>query len=141
MELRRHSGVQVLREHVASVLSNKNVRGLILDHPSSNNRYRKASPRLYRCAFGKRMAAAEVCFRLPWRPRGWRLLPGLTNTMADAFSKRAQPMSSVTLATFLTEATPVFLLVREAAHFSTTTDPVMPARNLKFPMHHRNPHM
>lgn len=40
----------------------------------------------------------------------------------------SQHSHSVTLATILTEATPVFLLVREAADFSTITGPAMSAR-------------
>ena len=53
----------------------------------------------------------------------------------------SQHSRSVTLAAILTEATLVFLLVRVAADFSTNTDPVMPTRSVKFPVHHRNHHM
>ena len=140
-----------------------------------DNRCRKACPRLYRCAFGKRMATAEMCLNVRGEPvaatlvlnirprtRQRRLichelalglaefsfvslvaqhLRGITHTMADALSRRAQPMSSVTLASFLKEATPVFPPVLEAAYCRTTTDLVMPARDLKFSLHHRNTHV
>ena len=58
--------------------------------------------------------------------------------MADALSRKAQPMSSVTLASFLKETTLVFPPVRDAAYYRTITDPVMSGRDLKFPLHHRN---
>ena len=50
-------------------------------------------------------------------------------------------MSSVTLASLLKEATLVFPPVLEAAYCRTTTDLVMPARGLKFSLHHRNTHV
>ena len=55
-------------------------------------------------------------------------LPDIANTLSDALSRMAQPMSSVTLPSFLKGATPVFPLVREAAYFRTVTDPVMPTK-------------
>ena len=43
-------------------------------------------------------------------------LPGVANIVSDTLPRWAQAMSSVTLASFLREATPVFLPVHEAAH-------------------------
>ena len=124
---------QVPQEYVTIALSNKNVALFVSGRViRQDNRCRKPSPR-------KRMATAEMCLscdvtlvvnmrprtrqpracagtrRISFFPLVAQHLPGIANTMADALSRRAQPMSSVTLASFLKEVTPVFPPVREAA--------------------------
>ena len=69
----------------------------------------------------------NICAALPHN--GFRVMEkGSTNVVRDSCF-------------FSEKATPVFPPVLEAAYCRTNTDRVMPARDLKFSLHHRNTHV